>query len=410
METEAMTAVTLRPLDVLIVSIFALYIGLFLNSRVAFLRKNFIPPAVSGGLVCSLLVLLFRDLFAVEIEFDMKLRDILLLVFFSTVGLAAKISTLIVGGRILVVLVVIAGIFLVLQDVTGVSLAVLMGVHPGMGLMGGSVSFAGGHGTAIAWGAEAENAGFAGASDIGIAFATFGLIAGGMLGGPVARLLMRAYRISGPDPEGVAAHEAALQPKQTTRRDPGDLLSILTALLVLAICVVLGSLVNEFLSNKGFLLPGFLTSMLVGIIITNLADIADIEIQPATIEKFGEVSLNVFLSMSLINMKLWTLAEAAAPIFLVLVAQVLVMTAFAVFVVFQFTGRNYDACVISAGFVGLGLGATPVAIANMDALARRFGPSPLAFLVIPLVGAFFIDIMNAAVIKGFIEIITRWLT
>ncbi len=410
METEAMTAVTLRPLDVLIVSIFALYIGLFLNSRVAFLRKNFIPPAVSGGLVCSLLVLLFRDLFAVEIEFDMKLRDILLLVFFSTVGLAAKISTLIVGGRILVVLVVIAGIFLVLQDVTGVSLAVLMGVHPGMGLMGGSVSFAGGHGTAIPWGAEAENAGFAGASDIGIAFATFGLIAGGMLGGPVARLLMRAYRISGPDPEGVAAHEAALQPKQTTRRDPGDLLSILTALLVLAICVVLGSLVNEFLSNKGFLLPGFLTSMLVGIIITNLADIADIEIQPATIEKFGEVSLNVFLSMSLINMKLWTLAEAAAPIFLVLVAQVLVMTAFAVFVVFQFTGRNYDACVISAGFVGLGLGATPVAIANMDALARRFGPSPLAFLVIPLVGAFFIDIMNAAVIKGFIEIITRWLT
>ncbi len=186
----------------------------------------------------------------------------------------------------------------------------------------------------------------------------------------------------------------------------GELFNILTAILVLAICVALGDTVNRFLFAKGVLLPGFLTAMFVDIVITNLAETFRINIHPVTIDKFGEVALNVFLAMSLMSMQLWTLATAAGPVILVLMVQMLVITLLAVFVVFQIMGRDYDASVISAGIVGLGLGATPVAIANMDGITTRFGPSPRAFLVVPLVGAFFIDILNALIIKAFFGFMT----
>jgi ESS family glutamate:Na+ symporter len=272
--------------------------------------------------------------------------------------------------------------------------------------MGGSVSFAGGHGTSIAWGKEAEAAGLAGAGAVGIAFATFGLIAGGLLGGPIARRLITKNRLQGP---ASIAEQAVQGGAQRDDGQAGQLFNILTAILVLAVCVELGSIVNRTLFAQGVLLPGFLTAMFVGIVITNLSDVFRISIHPVTIEKVGEVSLNVFLSMSLMSMQLWTLAGAAGPIMVALMVQVLVITLFALFVVFRVMGRDYDASVIAAGFVGLGLGATPVAIANMDAVTRRFGASAKAFLVVPLVGAFFIDILNAVTIKFFIGVISKWM-
>ena len=399
-----MTVYPLEPIDVLMLSILVLFLGLYLNRRIALLRDNYIPPAVTGGLICSGVVLLLRQLAEIEVSFDLQIRDVLLLVFFSTVGLSAKLRNLAAGGKALALLVVVAAVFLVLQDATGVGLALLFGAHPGYGLMGGSVSFAGGHGTAIAWGAEAEAAGLTGASEVGIAFATFGLIAGGLIGGPIARRLIARHGLQGPEEAAVAS--------QRENRDDGDaaqLFHILVAILVLAVCVELGSLVNRALFGRGVLLPGFLTAMFVGVVITNLADVLSLRINATTVAKFGEVSLNVFLAMSLMSMQLWTLAGAAAPIVVVLLVQVLVMTGFAVFVVFRVMGRDYDASVIASGFAGLGLGATPVAIANMDAVTRHFGPSTKAFLVVPLVGAFFIDILNALTIKAFIGFASRWL-
>jgi ESS family glutamate:Na+ symporter len=271
--------------------------------------------------------------------------------------------------------------------------------------MAGSISFAGGHGTAIAWGAEAEAAGLAGASEIGIAFATFGLVAGGVLGGPIARWLIEKNGLTGPEETAAASDQGP----GGDDGGSGDLLNILSAILVLAICVGLGNAVNAYLFEKGVLLPGFLTAMFVGIVITNLSDVLDFRINPKTVDKFGEVSLNIFLAMSLMSMKLWVLAGAVGPILLVLMAQMLVITLFVVLIVFRAMGRDYDASVISAGFIGLGLGATPVAIANMDAVTRHFGASQKAFLVVPLVGAFFVDILNAVTIKFFIGVITRWL-
>ena len=411
METPAVYE--LQPIHVLMLSILVLYLGFFLNRRIRVLGDYYIPPAVTGGLICSLVVAAVYAGLDLEVAFDQQIRDVLLLVFFGTIGLTAKLRTLAAGGKALAILVVVAAAFLVCQNLTGVLVALAFGAHPGYGLMGGSISFAGGHGTSIAWGAEAEAAGLVGASAIGIAFATFGLIAGGLLGGPVARWLIGRNGLETP-----AAAEAAPAPETPAPETPapeapaaetpaddgraGELFNILTAILLLAICVALGDSVNRFLFDQGVVLPGFLTAMAVGIAITNLSDLFDFEIHPVTLGKFGEVALNVFLAMSLMSMQLWTLATAVGPILVALMAQMLMITFVVVVVVFRVMGRDYDACVISSGFVGLGLGATPVAIANMDAVTTRFGPSPKAFLVVPLVGAFFIDILNALVIKFFI--------
>ncbi|MDH3638869.1 MAG: sodium/glutamate symporter, partial [Gammaproteobacteria bacterium] len=369
------TQVTLwqiEPIDVVILSILVQFFGMFLTRRIRFLRDFYIPPAVTGGLICSSIVALFYVYADIEIRFDMQIRDLLLLVFFSTIGLSAKLRVLAAGGKALLVLVVVAGVFLVMQDVTGIALAMLLGAHPGYGLFGGSVSFAGGHGTAIAWGAEAEAAGLVGAGAVGIAFATFGLIAGGVTGGPIARRLIQRHSL-----------EATTQSEEVRRTGPdepdvgeaGSLYNILRAILLLAICVGSGDLVNRWLFAEGVLLPGFLTSMFVGIVITNLVDLARRPMNLMTIDKIGEVSLALFLSMSLMSMQLWTLADAAGPILLVLIVQVVVITVFAAFITFRLMGRDYDAAVIASGFVGLGLGATPVAIANMNAVTSRFGPS-----------------------------------
>jgi ESS family glutamate:Na+ symporter len=400
---QTLTHYEMQPLHVLMLSILVLYLGFYLNRKIRLLSEYYIPPAVTGGLICSIVVAVIYAAADVEVTFDMQIRDVLLLVFFSTIGLTAKLRTLAAGGKALAILVVVAALFLVFQNATGVLLAMAFEAHPGYGLMGGSISFAGGHGTSIAWGAEAEAAGLQGASAIGIAFATFGLIAGGVLGGPVARWLIQSNRLEPLSATQVTAGEAG---DAAGDGRAGELFNILTAILVLAICVALGDSVNRFLFEQGVLLPGFLTAMFVGIVITNLSDVVRVEIHPVTIDKFGEVSLNVFLAMSLMSMKLWSLATAFGPILVVLMAQMLVITLVVVFIVFRVMGRDYDASVISAGFVGLGLGATPVAIANMDAVTTRFGPSTKAFLVVPLVGAFFIDILNALVIKVFVGFMT----
>ena len=410
MEETVRSVYEIVPMEMMSTSILVLFLGMFLNRKVRFLRENYIPPAVTGGLIFSLFTLFLYTQVGIEIDFDLRFRDLLLLMFFSTVGLSARLRTLLAGGKALAIMVVVAAIFLVVQDATGIGLALLANVHPGFGLMGGSVSFAGGHGTAIAWGTQAEAAGFVGASEIGIAFATFGLISGGLLGGPVARQLVKRTRVTAvAKAENEQDNVRFTEASQELSGNSDWLFDVLKVILILALCVSLGDTVNRYLFNEGVLLPGFLTSMFVAIVITNLLDLFNRPQNTVTIDRFGEVSLNIFLSMSLMSMKLWTLSQGVKLIVVLLFFQVLLMTFFATFVVFRAMGGDYDAVVMSAGFVGLGLGATPVAIANMDAVTRRYGPSPKSFLVIPLIGAFFIDLLNAVVIKFFIVVITRWL-
>jgi ESS family glutamate:Na+ symporter len=406
--TEEISKILVQPGDALMISIIVLFIGFFITKNIKILRENYIPPSVTGGILCSIIVALIYKFANVEINFDMQIRDILLLVFFSTIGLSAKFKTLVSGGKALLVLTFVAFIFLIIQNATGIGIALLFDAHPAYGLMAGSVSFAGGHGTAIAWGNEAEAAGLAEAGAVGIIFATFGLVAGGILGGPIGKRLITKNKLqssSNNKTQTQQTHDKSLIEGQSTE----TLQNTLAVILVLAICVEIGHLVNRFLFAEGVLIPGFLTSMFVGIIITNLTDVFKLQLYSAAVDRMSDISLNIFLSMSLMSMHLWLLAGGAVGVMVALFAQMLVVTLFAALIVFRVMGRDYDAAVISSGFIGLGLGATPVAIANMNALTSRFGVSVKAFLVIPLVGAFFIDILNAVVIKFYINVISKWL-
>ncbi len=392
--------IKIENLDVLIVAILVLYLGKIVTGKVNFLDRYNIPPAVTGGIICSLLVALLQGVWDIRITFDLHLRDLFLLFFFSTIGLGAKLSTLAEGGKTLAILTLVAAVLLVLQNTAGVGLALLAGGNPGYGMLAGSISFAGGHGTAIAWGQVAAEAGLQGAEEFGIACATFGLIAGGLIGGPVGGWLIKKYQLS-PTTVPADAAEEALEEKTS---GPVHIDKVLGTLLILAVCVTAGDLVNRYLSMKGLSLPGFLTAMMVGIVITNMTDVFGKSLSKKTIDAAGELSLQLFLAMSLMSMQLWSLVGSAGPILVMVLAQTLVITLVAVYLVFVLTGRDYDSAVMSSGFCGLGLGATPVAIANMTAITGKFGASPKAFLVIPLIGAFFIDLLNALIIKFFLAL------
>ena len=392
-------------LDILILAILVVFSGALINRTFSFLKQNSIPDAVTGGILVSVLVTLISGHYEVKFEFDMRLRDLLLLVFFSTIGLSAKFRALLEGGRALAVLLGIAVFFLFLQDLTGVLIAKAFGAHPAYGLFGGSISFAGGHGTAIAWGQEAEKAGLVGAEALGLTFATFGLIVGGLIGGPIASRLIEKNNLKPNEASSkqTSSKQASSKTEMTKYVSP-TINQILFTLLIIAVSIEAGDLVNRFLFDSGVLLPGFLTAMVIAIVITNLSDFTPLTINKRTVSVVGDLSLQLFLAMSLMTIQFVEIQGALFKLLLVLAAQVMLITLFTMWVVYRVMGRDYDAAVMASGVAGLGLGATPVAIGNMNALTQKYGPSPKAFLVIPLVGAFFIDIANALVLKLFLSL------
>ncbi|WP_298769727.1 sodium/glutamate symporter [uncultured Shewanella sp.] len=389
--------------DVVILTILVWFIGSFLNTKWSFLERFNIPVAVTGGFLFSLFIAIIYLVFDIKILFDLALRDQMILVFFSTVGLSAKFRTLAAGGKALLILTLVTAVFLILQDLVGVGIATALGVNPGYGLFGGSVSFAGGFGTAIAWGDIAQEAGLKGATEVGIMFATLGLIAGGIVGGPVATFLINKYQLTPSDDDTNHLPETKETPVNTSIN--AKVRGALGTLMILAVCVQAGELVNNYLSGRGVTLPGFLTAMLSAIIITNIADGFKLTLSKNAVDIAQEISLQLFLCLSLMSMQLWILSNTLGPVLFVTLAQTVMMIFFAIFIVFRFLGRDYQAAVMSSGFVGLGLGATPVGIANMNAVTAKHGPSPKAFILVPLVGAFFLDLMNASIIQGFLYFI-----
>lgn len=395
-----MSEFVIEPVYGLVIAIMVLWLGDLLTRKITFLSKYNIPAPVTGGILVSVLVAGIYVIADVKVGFNLELRDMFLLAFFSTIGLSAKLRLLLKGGKLLMVLMLGAVVFLIMQDLAGIFVARLFGAHPAYGLMAGSISFAGGHGTSITWGQLAQEHGLEGATDLGLACATIGLIAGGMIGGPIARSLIARHGLEGDRSE--EAHTP--NPESEAKSGPVSLNGILDALWLLAVCIGLGGLGHGWLAKAGVTLPAFLPCMFTGIILTNLMDLLKIKPSVSSIGLCSDVSLQLFLAMSLMSMQLWTLSAAFGPILVVLAIQVVVMAAFARLVIFRVSGKNYDAAVMAAGFAGLGLGATPVGIANMRAVTSRFGASPTAFLVIPLVGAFFLDIANALIIQGFISL------
>ena len=393
------TIIELDTLRVLLLSVCVFWLGVYVNQRISFLEKYNIPAPVTGGLICSVLVALASSLGDIQVNFDLSIRNNLLLVFFTTIGLSANIKLLITGGKSLVILLVVATGFLFAQNLVGIGVASVFEGHPAYGLLAGSVSFAGGHGTGITYGALfQEQYGLEGTMELAMACATFGLIFGGIVGGPIAQRLIKKNNLEIPqtDTKDGSVDVAAEFAKMTNMN------GIINATFTIALCIGIGEIVHHNLIAMGITMPLYLPALFAGVVVTNLADLFNIETQPASenaISLWSDVSLTLFLAMSLMSMQLLGLSATLRPIMVVLVLQVAVMTFFAYTVVFRLLGRDYDAAVISAGFSGLGLGATPVGMANMRAVTTKYAPSAKAFLVIPLLGAFFIDIVNAIVIQ-----------
>ncbi|GHD15938.1 sodium/glutamate symporter [Halioglobus japonicus] len=388
----------LDPRQTLIVAILVLYLGRYLNGRVNLLRNYNIPEPVTGGLLASLLFGLLYAFADTEVTFDMANRDMLLIVFFTTIGLSSRIDVLKQGGKSLLILLVLAGGYLMMQNLVGIGIATATGGPPVLGVLTGSVSLSGGHGTAIAWAPTfASEYGIPYAMEIGLACATFGLIFGGIIGGPIARFLVWHYKLA---PETDVDLTVGFRYKE---HEIIDVDGILKVLLVIAIAIGVGIHLNDWLGQLGLKLPEFVTCLFAGIILTNSLPRFLPKYQWPTgtrsLALVSDVSLGLFLAMSLMSLQLWALADLAGSMMMLLVAQVVLITLFSVFVVFRLLGANYDAAVMCSGYSGLALGATPTAIANMTAVTKSLGPAPRAFIVVPLVGAFFIDLCNAMVIN-----------
>ncbi len=386
----------------LILAVLVLFLGRFLNKKISFLQRYNIPEPVTGGVVASILFSCVYFVFDLTVDFSLKQRDILLVIFFTCVGLSARFSTLLQGGKALIILLVIAVSYLFIQNLTGIGVTLFTDLETPIGVLGSSVSLSGGHGTAIAWAPTfAKDYGITNAMEIGIACATFGLVLGGVCGGPIASFLIKRHNLSSNSQEDLSVGFCHEDHKKITVN------TIYTVLLVLCIAVGIGLHLHQLIDSFGIKLPLFVPCLFGGIILTNTVPFLWKSVPwpsgTPTLALISDFSLGLFLAMSLMSLQLWTLIDLALPIFLLLVAQVLVVILFTIFVVFRALGKNYDAAIISSGYAGLALGATPTAIANMTAVTKKYGASPQAFIVVPLIGAFFIDISNAFIIQFFLS-------
>jgi len=336
------------------------------------------------------------------IQFDMGARDVLLVYFFTTIGLNARLGDLVAGGKPLAILLGITVGYMLVQNITGITVASAFGLPPQLGLLGGTVSLIGGHGTTIAWSPIfAERYGIQNAMEVGIACATFGLVLASTMGGPIAK-----YLIAKNDLQATPTAQFDVGVTEQQEHYKIDYMSFLQAIFAIHVSVSLGVLINEAMESAGLKMPLFVTCLFGGIVLANIIPRVLPRVSWPTrtpsLALIAEVSLGIFLAMSLMSMQLWGLIELAAPILTILIAQFLIAASLTVFVVFRLLGRNYDAAVVCSGFGGISLGSTATAMANMTAVTHRYGPSHLAFIIVPLVCAFFIDIVNAFMIQYFL--------
>ncbi len=403
-----MDAQTLQIPDFLTATLgFAVYlIGAEVNARVAALRQFNIPEPVTGGLLASLVVLGLYLLFDLELSFGLAARDFLLVVFFAGIGLNARLSDLIAGGKPLFLLLILTLATIIFQNVIGAAGAVTFGYPAQAGVLFGSASLIGGHGTAIAWAPDvAEVTGLDGATELGVAVATLGLVLAALVGGPIARVLVEGRNLQPARPD--EEHTIGLPDDADERNSKIDHLTIMRVLLHLNLAIIFGYVLSEAITAAGLKLPLFVPCLIMGIVIANLRDwIAPNAPQVSrtpSLALISEFSLGAFLAMSLMSLQLWTIAELGLAIVVIMTAQTLFAVVFVIWVLFPVMGSNYRAAVLAAGFGGFALGATPTAIANMTAVTKRYGPSPIAFIVLPLVSAFFVDIANAIVIQTIVS-------
>lgn len=419
--------VTLNGYYTLILATLVLLLGRLLVRKIKFLEDFNIPEPVAGGLVAAIIVYALNLIWGYSFNFNQDLQTACMLMFFASIGLSADFGRLKAGGLPLLIFTLVVSVFIILQDVVGVGMASVLGLDPLMGLVTGSIALTGGHGTAGAWGITLEEQyGVVGATTLGIAAATYGLVAGGVIGGPVARRLIQNLGVkpsaANPNPtdiERVASGQSLYSTKHS--EDEGmdnkeifekpDSMRFITAssaietLALFAAALAFADVMTIVAKDTWFELPTFVWALGGGVIIRNvLTMVFNFDMFDRAIDVFGNAALSLFLAMALLSLKLWQLTDLAGPVLIILLVQTVVMIAYAYFVTFRIMGKDYDSAVLAAGHCGFGLGATPTAIANMQAVTDRYLPSPKAFLIVPMVGAFFVDIMNATILQIFTKL------
>jgi ESS family glutamate:Na+ symporter len=404
-----------------------LFVGGFVQRRVGFLRRASIPAAAIGGLLFAVLVMFLRARGTLGIALDTSLRAPLQIAFFTTIGFGATLTLLGVGGWRMILFFVIASLAGVMQNAAGIALALALGAPAALGIICGSLTLTGGPATGLAFTEQFESLGVAGAGAVIIASATFGIFVSSLVGNPVAAALIRRFRLAAPREETKSEAEAEFWAIGATGkfdgagedadasanadlREPsltgaGLLRNLLILLAVMGVGALLGmALSSLYIAGRPLTLPAYVGAMIVAALVRNLDDrYGWFQLDMRAIEALGGIALALFLVVVLMDLKLWQLAGLAVPMLLILAVQVVLMIIYAVLVTFVMMGRDYEAAVTTGGHIGFGLGTTPNAVANMEALTARYGAAPRSFLIVPIVGAFFIDFSNALVITLFVN-------
>ncbi|MCG4572448.1 sodium/glutamate symporter [Clostridium cochlearium] len=380
------------------------YFGAWVKTKIQILEKFCIPAPVVGGLIFAFLHLFLRQSGALTLELDTTLQKPFMMVFFTSIGMGASIELIKKGGLQVVIFWLVASLLCVFQNAIGVALAKVLNQSPFLGMLCGSVTMTGGHGTGGAFGPYFEkNYGVVGATATAMAAATFGLVMGSLIGGPIGKRLIEAKNLK-PNTEVYESADSVIGEKEEAV-NYDELFRTLTLILV---SIGIGAILEKFFVSIGVTLPSYVNSMIIAAIILNIGEsTGKWHVNSKCMDILGNIGLNVFLSMALVGLKLWELAAVAGPMLIILVAQTIFMAIFAYFVTFNLLGRDFDAAVLAAGHCGFGMGATPNGIANMTAVVERYGPAPRAFFVLPIVGAFLIDFSNSIIITGFLNFVTK---
>ena len=388
-------------------------LGRFLTNRVEFLRKCCIPAPVVGGLIFAIVHLCLYMGGIVEFTFDSNVKDFFMTLFFTSVGYTACFRLLKKGGKKVITFLLVAIVMVCLQNVLSSILAGVFGWDLRLGLCTGSIPMVGGHGTAGSYGPLMEKMGIESANVIAIAAATYGLVAGSLMGGPTARGIINTYNLKSTESEtGVELNDMSEADREKAERVDVD--SFTNAAILLIVASGLGTLLTAALNgieiNIGnfhfsFTFPTYIGAMLIAAVIRNFCDAKNIVLPSRALDLWGNVSLSIFLAIALMSVALWQLASVAVAMIAMLAAQTILMYFYARFVVYNIMGRDYEAAVMTAAFCGFGMGATPNAMANMQAVTKRFGPAPQAYFIVPLVGSLFIDFFNGLIITGFLNVL-----
>ena len=394
-----MISIELSTIKTITMAVIVLYMGKFLNHKLKFLKENCIPESVTGGTMFSILTFIGYKMGIFSIVFEDSLRSLFMIAFFTTVGYSASIKLLRKAGIPVLMFLIAAVGLAVTQNIVGVSLAKILNLNPLIGLATGSMSTTGGPGTAGAFAPILEGYGAEGATVIAMATATYALVMGSLIAGPLANRLIKKHNLleQKNNEENYSLDEE--------KKKPLDPKNASTAAFQIIIAMGIGSIISNLLTRTGIVLPSYIGAMFAAAIIRNLADYTKLyDVHLDIVNIIGNFTLTVFLSMTLMSFKLWELEGLALPLVIMLIAQTILIAIFAYFITFRLTGKDYDAVVITSGHCGCGFGTTPKALANMEALTARYSPSPKAFFVIPIVGGLFIDFFNAGIITLFMNI------